>query len=183
MSGRPKIEIELSSAEHERLRAWTRSPRTGQALAMRARIILLCGEGLDHKTIAAMLDISEQTVSKWRKRFLAQRVDGLSDAPRPGAPPRIDRARAEAIIARTRELQSAGELCTTRGVAREAGVSHTAVSQIWRQAGLLPLRPRRPRRGNAAGAGRTDVPEASRPPAVAPEIAAEERSAAGGGDS
>ena len=53
---------------------------------MRARIILLTAEGFSNTDIAATLGLDRQMVSKWRKRFFEQRLDGLEDEPRPGRP-------------------------------------------------------------------------------------------------
>jgi transposase len=94
MSGRPKGELVLSEPEREDLQALTMRRKTAQALALRARIVLACADGMDNKTVAAKHRGTQQTVSKWRTRFVIHRLDGLLDAPRPGAPRTIDDARA-----------------------------------------------------------------------------------------
>ncbi|WP_240439951.1 MULTISPECIES: helix-turn-helix domain-containing protein [Burkholderia] len=86
MSGRPKADLVLSETEREQLTALAMRRKTGQALALRARIVLTCAEGIDNKTVAAKLRVTQQTVSKWRGRYVMHRLDGLLDAPRPGAP-------------------------------------------------------------------------------------------------
>ena len=53
MSGRPKRELVLSESEFEQLKALTMRRKTAQALALRARIVLACAEGMDNKTVAA----------------------------------------------------------------------------------------------------------------------------------
>jgi len=53
---------------------------------VRAKIILLAAEGFSNTDIAAALGLDRQVVSKWRKRFFEQRLDGLLDEPRPGRP-------------------------------------------------------------------------------------------------
>ena len=60
-------------------------PKTAQALALRARIILSCADGLANTVVAAQLGVSKPTVGKWRSRFLAQRLDGLLDGSRSGS--------------------------------------------------------------------------------------------------
>lgn len=87
------------------------------------------------------MSVAQQTVSKWRNRFATDRLDGLLDAPRPGAPRTIDDARVDAVIAKT--LETAPKKAThwsTRNMARETGLSQTAVSRIWRAFGLQPHR-------------------------------------------
>ncbi len=58
---------------------------------IRARIILLAGEGLSNDVIAARLDTPRQIVSKWRKRFCLARRPGLEALPRGGRKARFSR--------------------------------------------------------------------------------------------
>ena len=53
---------------------------------IRARLVLLAAQGLDNDEIGKRLDLPRQVVSKWRKRFFYERLDGLADRPRPGRP-------------------------------------------------------------------------------------------------
>jgi transposase len=94
-----------------------------------------------NQDVASGLRITPQTVSKWRNRFIHQRLDGLLDAPRPGAPRTIDDARIDEVIAMTLEQKPvAATHWSTRTMARASGVSQTAVSRIWRAFGLQPHR-------------------------------------------
>ena len=80
-------------------------------------------------------------VTKWRNRFAADRLDGLSDEPRPGQPRKLTDEKVEQVITRT--LETAPKDAThwsTRSMAKEVGLSQTAVSQIWRAFGLQPHR-------------------------------------------
>jgi len=141
MSGRPKAQLVLSESEREQLVALTMRRKTAQAMALRARIVLACAEGTDNKLVATRQRVTPQTVSKWRARFVEQRLDGLLDAPRPGAPRSIDDARVDAVIARTLDSVPQGAThWSTRTMAREMDVSQTAVSRIWRAFGLQPHR-------------------------------------------
>ncbi len=141
MRGRPKAQLVLSESEREQLVALTMRRKTAQALALRARIVLGCAEGSDNKAVAARQRVTQQTVSKWRARFVEQRLDGLLDAPRPGAPRTIDDARVDAVVAKTLESVPAGAThWSTRTMARETGMTQTAVSRIWRAFGLQPHR-------------------------------------------
>ncbi len=103
MSGRPKTELVLSDSEREQLKALTMRRKTAQALALRARIVLACAGNVDNKDVSAKLRIIQQTVSKWRVGFVAYRLDGLLDAPRPGAPRTIEDSHVDAVIAKTLE--------------------------------------------------------------------------------
>ena len=141
MSGRPKTSLVLSATEQEQLIALTKRRKTAQALALRARIVLACAEGLDNKVVAARQRVTQQTVSKWRGRFVELRMDGLLDAPRPGAPRTIEDERVDAVIAKTLESVPTGAThWSTRSMAQAMGMSQTAVSRIWRAFGLQPHR-------------------------------------------
>lgn len=141
MRGRPKAELVLSETEHEQLRAWTLRRKTAQALALRARIVLGCAQGQTNRDVAARLHTTAQTVSKWRRRFIEDRLDGLLDIARPGAPRTIADAQVDAVIARTLETVPANAThWSTRSMAREMKMSQTAVSRIWRAFGLQPHR-------------------------------------------
>jgi transposase len=141
MSGRPKAELVLSESEREQLKALTLRRKTAQALALRARIVLAWAEGIGNKTVSAKLRVTQPTVSKWRARFVALRLDGLLDAPRPGAPRTIEDSHVDAVIARTLESVPAHATHrSTRTMGREMNFSQTAVSRILRAFGLQPHR-------------------------------------------
>ena len=84
-------ELTLSTQENNELVQWRRRSKTSQALALRARIILACAGGSSNSEVARALRITKQTVGKWRSRFVAQRLDGLLDEPRPGKQLRVRR--------------------------------------------------------------------------------------------
>lgn len=141
MKGRPKLALVLSAVEREQLMALTLRRKTAQGVAQRARIVLSCADGLDNKTVAARQRVSQQTVCKWRARFIEFRLDGLQDAPRPGTPRSIRDAHVDAVIAKT--LESTPENAThwsTRSMASAMGMTQSAVSRIWRAFGLQPHR-------------------------------------------
>jgi len=62
---------------------------------IRAKIVLLAGEGLTDVEIGGRLDCTDRMVAKWRRRFAAEGLAGLDERPRPGRPrsfsPRRDR--------------------------------------------------------------------------------------------
>jgi DNA-binding CsgD family transcriptional regulator len=69
------VEITLSNEERDRLKAWSRRPKTAQALALRSRIVLAAAEGLTNLEIAEREGVSRPTVTKWRRRFADQRLE------------------------------------------------------------------------------------------------------------
>jgi transposase len=137
--GRPKAPLTLSDDERQKLETWAHRPKSTQRLATRARIILACAAGLDNKAVAARLHINTVTVGKWRKRFLEDRLEGLADEPRPGAPRTITDDVVERVITKTlEEKPKAATHWSTRGMAEAVGLSQTAISRVWRAFGLKP---------------------------------------------
>jgi transposase len=139
--GRPIPPLCLSAEDRETLERWMRRPSTAQALALRATIVLRCAEGKTNTVVAAELGITIQTVGKWRSRFVEQRLDGLLDEPRPGAPRQISDADVERVITLTLETKPEDAThWSTRSMANRAGMSQSAVSRIWRAFALQPHR-------------------------------------------
>src|SRR3954465_11820408 len=95
--------LTLTDDERERLEAWVRRPKTAQRLALRSRIVLAAAAGESNTAIARRLRVTLPTVGKWRARFLAARLGGLADEPRPGAPRTITDAQVEAVVTQTLE--------------------------------------------------------------------------------
>ena len=136
----PKVDpVVLSDEEQQVLVAWSRRRKTSQALAARARIVLRCAEGGTIGEAAADLGVSRDMVSKWRSRFLARRLEGLSDEPRPGRPRMITDDQVERVITKTLEETPGQDThWSTRSMAQASGMSQSAVSRIWRAFGLKP---------------------------------------------
>lgn len=140
-TGRPTAKLNLTADEQQALESWVRRPKSAQALALRARMILLCAQELSNTEVATELRVSKQTVGKWRGRFLEKRLDGLLDEPRPGTPRKLSDAEVERVLART--LESAPKHAThwsTRSLAEACGLSHSSVHRIWRAFALQPHR-------------------------------------------
>ena len=138
--GRPKAPLTLTDDERQTLQRWARRARTAQALALRARIVLACAEGATNQAVAERLGVWPQTVTKWRGRFVRQRLEGLSDEPRPGRPRTITDTQVEQVITKTLEEPPPRQDThwSTRSMARATGMSQTAISRIWRAFGLKP---------------------------------------------
>ncbi len=140
-TGRPTPPLAVTMTEREILEQWARRPKTAQALAQRARIILACAEGQTNTAVARAVRVAQQTVCKWRQRFVTQRLDGLLDEPRPGAPRTVTDAAIERIITQTLEARPAHAThWSTRAMEQASGVSRSTVHRIWRAFGLHPHR-------------------------------------------
>jgi len=138
---RPIPHFTLSPEQSRELQSLVSRRATAQGLAMRARIVLSCSEGLPNKQVALDLGVNQVTVGKWRRRFIEAGIDGLYDEPRPGAPRTITDEQVEAVIART--LESTPRNAThwsSRMMAKESGISTSSVQRIWRAFGLQPHR-------------------------------------------
>jgi transposase len=135
------VAIDLSDEERAQLEAWTRRRTSAQALAQRSRIVLAAADGLKNTEIAERLGISRNMAATWRSRFAEHRLDGLTDEPRPGRPRTITDEQVDAVITKTLESTPTDAThWSTRSMAKEVGLTQTAVSRIWRAFGLQPHR-------------------------------------------
>lgn len=139
--GRPRKLLIISDDERGELERLARRRKSAQQLALRARIVLACASGASNTEVAELLQVSLPTVGKWRERFRVDRLAGLSDEPRSGAPRVIDDERIERMIARTLESLPQGQTHWSRAtMAAESGLSRSSVGRIWRAFGLKPHR-------------------------------------------
>ena len=138
----PKLEpLVLTDDERTTLEQWARRPKTSQRLAQRSRIVLTCSEGPSNTVVARKLRVQIGTVRKWRTRFLTDRLDGLTDTPRPGAPRTILDSDVERVLAKTLESKPPHAThWSTRSLAEAVGLSQSAISRIWRAFALQPHR-------------------------------------------
>lgn len=135
-------ELVLREAERSALLSLAARRNTAPAMALRCRIVQACAAGAQDQGVALELDARANTVGKLRRRFIAERLDGWRDEPRSGAPHSIHDSRIEAVIVQTPEsLPPAVTHWNSRGMARAAGLSTSAVQRIWRAFGLQPHRP------------------------------------------
>jgi len=139
--GRPKQELRLSTSETEQLTAMTRSRSLPHALVRRAQLVLMAAEGCTNTAIAEELDLSRPTVGTWRQRFLAQRIPGLYDEPRPGGPRSIQDEQIAVLVRKTIKKQPKhGTHWSCRSIAAETTLSKSTVQRVWQAFGLQPHR-------------------------------------------
>ena len=141
MAMAPAVSIELTSQERAQLEAWARRRSSAQALAARSRIVLLAAEGHNNTEIALRLGVHRPMVRKWRARFAEHRLDGLTDEPRPGRPRTVTDEHVEEVIVKTLETKPKDAThWSTRSMAKEVGLTQSAVLRIWQAFGLQPHR-------------------------------------------
>jgi transposase len=140
-TGRPKQSLTVELADKEKLTLLARRPKTAQRVAIRSKIVLGAAEGLSNQEIARRLGITGATVGKWRERYRLHGMEGLGDDSRPGTPRSITDEKVEEAVTRTLEGIPAGATqWSTRSLAKDVGLSQSAVVRIWRSFGLQPHR-------------------------------------------
>jgi len=132
-TGRPRDPLVLTDEERAKLITLAHRHTASQRMALRARIILRCVEGGMNRQIASDLGVHENTVGKWRKRFLLERLDGLLDKPRPGGPRIVLDERVEEVVTRTLQSKPTEE----KLVAAERKVHDATVDMICAVAEIL----------------------------------------------
>jgi transposase/transcriptional regulator with XRE-family HTH domain len=131
----------LEDVERETLERWTRRAKSAQALALRARIVLACA-GPEVPAVVAVarhLGMAPDTVRTWRRRFLAERLSGLVDEPRPGRPPTITVDQVEAVVVATlEEIPKDATHWSRKSMAQRSGLSKSTIGRIWKKFHLKP---------------------------------------------
>jgi transposase len=138
--------LEISDEDRVELERIVRAASSEVRMVERARIVLAAGEGLTTSQIAERVGCGERTVKKWRPRYARDGIDGLSDAPRAGAPLTHGPETRALLIAKacTRPPASEGgarrERWTYRELGEEVGMSESQAHVILSRAEIKPHR-------------------------------------------
>jgi len=131
MSRSATAEIKLTEQEEAVLRGWTRKSSGEQRLVERARIILMSHEGVSVEKIAERLNTRTARVSKWRQRFMRDRLNALSDAPRSGKPSQYDSATEQRVLELLDRKPPAG-YAQWNGRLLADGLGDVSTDHVWR---------------------------------------------------
>ncbi|MFT4166247.1 MAG: IS630 family transposase [Microlunatus sp.] len=132
-------ELTLTEAERDQLERWVRRRKSAQDLWQRSQIVLKCATGASNTEVAQRVGVSAPTVRKWRTRFLAKRLDGLVNEPRPGRPPLISVEQVEQVVVDTLESTPKNATHWSRAkMAQKSGLSKSSIGRIWKAFGLKP---------------------------------------------
>ena len=136
---RPPAEIILNEDDKVVLESWRRRRNTKAGLHIRAGIVLDCAHGYSGDEIAERHYTSQQTVTKWRRRFAQDGLAGLSDAPRTGQPRKYADEEVQAVLDATlnRRPKNATHW-SVRSLSENLGLSRGFVHRVWRAFGLKP---------------------------------------------
>ncbi len=131
----------LTAEERAELEKLVRRRKTAQDLALRAKIVLRCADGATNQRVAGEAGVCAHTVGKWRERSARDRLEGLRDGPRSGAPRTVTDERVAELLVRTLETMPADAThWSTRAMAAACGLSPATVQRVWHAFGLKPHR-------------------------------------------
>jgi len=134
--------ITLTQDEQDELRQMSVSRSLPAGDVLKARMILMLVSGRSYAEIQKRLQTTAPTISRWKKRFLEQRVKGLIEARHPGQKPAVitPKLQARVLEATRRKPKDGSTHWSVRKLARELNISKDAVHRIWRTAGIKPHR-------------------------------------------
>jgi transposase len=136
------IPIDLSPDEHEELRQMSISRSLPAGDVLKARMILMLAQGRSYVEVQDRLQTTAPTLSRWKKRFLEQRVNGIIEARHPGQKPTVitPKLQARVLEATRRKPRDGSTHWSCRKLARELGIGKDTVHRVWHKAGIKPHR-------------------------------------------
>src|SRR6516162_3937263 len=137
---RPILQLEASNEEVAELGRLVRGSKVSVRDRFRANIILRRLEGKSETEVAQALGCSLGAVCKWSKRFDAQGITGLKDAPGRGRKERLPTEKISLVLERATRPPQGRVRWSIRSMAREAGVSKSTVQRIWHHNDIKPHR-------------------------------------------
>ena len=137
---RPILQLEASNEEVAELGRLVRGSKVSVRDRFRANIILRRLEGKSETEVAQALGCRLGAVCKWSKRFDAQGITGLKDAPGRGRKERLPTEKISLVLERATRPPQGRVRWSIRSMAREAGVSKSTVQRIWNHNDIKPHR-------------------------------------------
>lgn len=134
--------VTLTAEERAELEQMTQSRTLPSGDVFRARLVLMLADGLPYRTIQERLDTTAPTISRWKNRFLKERVAGLLEIRHPGQQPSVitPALQAKVLEVTRRKPKDGSTHWSCRKLAAQLGVSKDTVQRIWQKAGLKPHR-------------------------------------------
>jgi putative transposase len=140
---RLKETLSLSDQERAQVESFASSRSLSHGLVRRAKIILLSADGMSNTAIAHKLGLTGNTAGKWRRRYLAEGIQGLYGEVRPGRPRSISDEKVAVLVRKTLKTRPKdGAHWTVRTMAAQSRLSKSTVHRIWKAFGLHPHRQR-----------------------------------------
>lgn len=137
--GRKSKKIELQPEEFKELITQSRSISLGYRTVTRAKLILLSSKGKTYDEIKSEVAVGKTAISKWKSRFIKDRLNGLNDAHRSGKPPKYNEADKARVIQKACSKPEGGySSWTQRRIAAQLGISQSKVHQILKEDKLKP---------------------------------------------
>ncbi len=134
--------VTVTDEERVELQQMTQSRALPAGDVFRARLILMLAEGVPYRTIQERLDTTAPTISRWKERFVKERVAGLLEIRHPGQKPSVitPLLQAKVLEATRRKPKDGSTHWSCRKLAAQLGVSKDTVQRVWHKAGLKPHR-------------------------------------------
>jgi transposase len=130
---------EITEEDKAQLISYGRSGKVEYRMRLRAQIILDWMDGLTYSASCTNNDVSEVTISKWRRRFSKAGLAGLKDAPRSGKPREVDaETRSRVIHLACQRTDSGTQKYSQHEIADQTQISQSHVSNILQAAELKP---------------------------------------------